>query len=126
MGVGAEFQVDLVGVIDEFLGKILPDQFGKFTAHLTGKGQLAVRKGARAGKAGGDGAGGLAVDAVTHFGFGAVTALHRFALFDQQDLEILGMAALAQQFQGGEDAGRTGADDDEIVLVLHGERVSFW
>ena len=54
-----------------------------------------------------------------HFRFGrivclgAVALFHRLAFFHQQDLLF---AAAAQQLHGGKDAGRAGANDDQIVL----------
>ena len=119
LGVGTEFQIDLVGVVDEFLGKILADEVGQLAAHLVTQGQFAVGKSARAGKSGGDGTGRLAVDADAGLVFGAVAFFHRLALFHQQDL--VGLVAFAQQFQGGEDAGRAGAYDNQVI---HGSGVS--
>ena len=113
MGVCAELQIDLVGVIDQLLRVKLADQAGQVAAHLMGEAQLAVRKGAGAGKTGGDVAVGLAVHAVAHLGLGAVALLHGLALFKDGDLLL---AALAQQLQRGEDAGRAGTDDDQVVL----------
>ena len=52
--------VNADGVVDQLLGKLLPDEGGQVAAHLIGKAQLAVRERARTGKAGGDGAGGAA------------------------------------------------------------------
>ena len=113
MGVGAELQIDLIGVVDELLRKLLSDEGGQVAAHLIGQAQLAVRERARTGKAGGDGAGGAAVDAVAHFGFGAVALFHGLALFHQQHLLF---AAVAQQLHSGKDAGRARTHDDQIVL----------
>ena len=111
--ISAEFQVDLIGVVDQFLGKVLTDQVGQFAADLVGQGQLAVRECARAGKAGGDGTGRLAVYADAGFILGAVALFHRLALFDEQN--FVGGAALAQQLQRGENAGRAGAYDDKVI-----------
>ena len=79
MGVCAELKIDLVGVVDKLLCKLLSDQGGQVAAHLIGEAQLAIREGTCTGKAGGDGAGGAAVDAVAHFGFGAVALFHGLA-----------------------------------------------
>ena len=117
MGVGAKFQVDFIGVVDQALGKFFADQLGQFAADLMGEGQFSVREGSGTGKSGGDGTGRLAVDTVAHFCFGAVALFHRFAFFNQQHA---GLAALAQQFQCGEDTGGAGADNDQIVRSLHG------
>ena len=113
MGVGTELEVDLIGVVDELLCELLADQGGQVAAHLIGEAQLAVRERACTGEAGGDGAGGAAVDAVAQLGLGAVALFHRLALFHQQDLFL---AAVAQQLYSGEDAGRTGTHNDQIVF----------
>lgn len=113
MGVSAELEVDLVGVVDELLCKLFADEAGQVAADLIGEAQLAVGEGARTGEAGGDGAGGAAVDAVADLGLGAVALFHRLAFFHQQDVLL---AAAAQQLHSGEDAGRAGTNDDEIVL----------
>ena len=113
MGVGTELEVDLIGVMDELLCELLSDQAGQVAAHLIGEAQLAVRERACTGEASGDGAGGAAVDAVAQLGLGAVALFHRLALFHQQDLFL---AAVAQQFYSGEDAGRTGTHNDQIVF----------
>ena len=113
MGVSAELEVDLVGVVDELLRKLFADEAGQVAADLIGEAQLAVGEGARTGEAGGDGAGGAAVDAVTDLGLGAVALFHRLAFFHQQDVLL---ASAAQQLHSGEDAGRAGTNDDEIVL----------
>ena len=113
MGVCAELQIDLIGVVDEFLRKLLPDEGGQVAAHLVGKAQLAVRERTRTGKAGGDGTGGAAVDTVAHLCLGAVAFFHRLALFHQQHLLF---AAVAQQLHSGKDAGRARTHNDQIVL----------
>ena len=113
MGVCAELKIDLVGVVDKLLCKLLSDQGGQVAAHLIGEAQLAIREGTCTGKAGGDGAGGAAVDAVAHFGFGAVALFHGLALFHQQHLLF---AAVAQQLHSGKNASRAGTDNDQIIL----------
>jgi len=113
MGVCAELQIDLIGVVDQLLGKLLPDEGGQVAAHLIGKAQLAVRERARTGKAGGDGAGGAAVDAVANLRLGAVALFHGLAFFHQQHLLF---AAVAQQLHSGKDAGRACAHNDQVVL----------
>ena len=99
--------------MDELLCELLADQAGQVAAHLIGEAQLAVRARACPGEAGGDGAGGAAVDAVAQLGLGAVALFHRLALFHQQDLFL---AAVAQQRYSSEDAGRTGTHNDQIVF----------
>ena len=47
------------------------------------------------------------------FILGAVALFHRLALFDEQN--FVGGAALAQQLQRGENAGRAGAYDDKVI-----------
>ena len=114
MGVSAELEVDLVGVVDELLCKLFADEAGQVAADLIGEAQLAVGEGACTGEAGGDGAGGAAVDAVAQLRLGTVALFHRLALFHQQDLLL---AAVAQQLHSGKDAGRAGTDDDQVVVV---------
>ena len=114
MGVGTEFEVDLIRVVDELLRELLADEAGQVAADLIGEAQLAVRESARTGEAGGDGAGGAAVDAVAQLCLGAVALFHRLAFFHQQDLLL---AAVAQQLHSGKDAGRAGTDDDQVVVV---------
>ena len=111
--VGAKLEVNFIGVVNKLLREILADQVGKLAADLIGQGQLAVRECARAGKAGGDGTGRLAVYADAGFILGAVALFHRLALFDEQN--FVGGAALAQQLQRGENAGRAGAYDDKVI-----------
>ena len=113
MGVCAELQINFIGVVDQLLRKLLPDEGGQVAAHLIRQAQLAVRERARTGKAGGDGAGGAAVDAVAYLCLGAVALFHRLALFHQQHLLF---AAVAQQLHSGKDAGRARTHDDQIVL----------
>ena len=117
MRVSAKFQIDLVSVVDQLLGKILTDQLRQLAANLIGEGQLAVRERTGTGKAGGDGAGGLAVHAVAGFIFGAVALFYRFALFNQADARAGSFAAFAQQFQCGKNTGRAGANDNQIIIV---------
>ena len=117
MRVSAKFQIDLVSVVDQLLGKILTDQLRQLAANLIGEGQLAVRERTGTGKAGGDGAGGFAVHAVAGFIFGAVALFYRFALFNQADARAGSFAAFAQQFQCGKNTGRAGANDNQIIIV---------
>ena len=119
LGVGAKFQVDAVGVVDEGLGQLLANEVGQLAADLAGQRQLAVRERPRAGKPGGDGAGRLAVDADAGLVFGAVALFDRFAFFHQQN--AVGAGAFAQQLQRGKDAGRAGAYNDQVI---HGGAIS--
>ena len=75
--------------------------------------QFAVRERAGTREAGGDGAGGAAVDAVAQLCLGAVAFFHRLALFHQQHLLF---AAVAQQLHSGKNASRAGTDNDQIIL----------
>ena len=45
--VRAEFEINLVGIVDELLREIVPYEFGKLAAHFVRKRQFAVRKRAR-------------------------------------------------------------------------------
>ena len=112
MFVGAEFQIDPVGVVDEFDGEILTDERRQVAADLGGERQFPVRESARTGEAGGDMAIGFAVHALFRLALGAATFFNRLTLFDDQN-GLFG--ALTEQFDGGEDAGRSGTDDNNIV-----------
>ena len=63
MGIRAELKVDLVGIVDGFLCKLLADKLREITADLAGQGQLSVGESACAGESGGDVAIGLAIHA---------------------------------------------------------------
>ena len=111
--VGAELEVDLVGVVDGLLGQALANERGQVAADLTGQGELAVRERARAGKARGDMADGLAVHADAGLGLGAA-ALFKGAAF--LDHHYLLLAAPAQHLERREYTGRSRADDDDICI----------
>ena len=111
--LGAQMTDGAVHQLQAGVDGVLADLLGQVAADLIGEAQLAVGEGACTGEAGGDGAGGAAVDAVAQFGLGAVALFHRLALFHQQDLFL---AAVAQQLYSGEDAGRTGTHNDQIVF----------
>ena len=113
--VCAEFEIDLVGIIDQLLRKCRADQIRQVAADLIGKTQFAVRERARAGKAGRDGAGGLAVDAFAGLRLRAMPLFHRFAFFNQQNLCF---ALIPQHFKRGEDTRRSRADDNQIEIHL--------
>ena len=113
MGVRAKLQIDLIGIIDQLLGELLADEGGQVAADLIGEAQFAVRERAGTREAGGDGAGGAAVDAVAQLCLGAVAFFHRLAFFHQQDVLF---AAVAQQLHSGKNTGRAGAHNDQIVL----------
>ena len=111
VGVRAEFQIDGVGVVDGLLREPCADERRQIAADLVGEGELAVGESARAGKAGRDVAVGLAVHAPAGLGLGAVALLDALAFFHERDVAFV---ALADELQGGEYAGRTGADDQNI------------
>ena len=115
MLVCAEVQIDPIRVIDSLLRQLRGNEGRQIAAHLIAQGQLAVRKCAGAGKAGGDVAVGLAVDALFRLVLGAVAVFHRLSLFHHDDFLL---TALLDHFQGGEDAGRAGADDNNIRIHM--------
>ena len=111
MGVGPEFEVDLVGIVNQLLGKVRADQVRQVAAHLVGEGKLAVGEGSGPRKAGGDVAVGLAVHAAAGLVLRAMAFLDRLPLFDDGNPLP---ASLPEEFQGGKDAGRAGADDEQV------------
>ena len=111
--VRTEIQIDLVSVVDGLLRQLRGDEGGQIAAHFIAEGQLAVGKSAGTGEAGGDVAVGLAVDTLLRLVLGAVAVFYRLALFYHDDFLL---AALLDHFQGGEDAGRAGADDNNICV----------
>ena len=42
MCIRDRLQIDLIGVVDQLLGKLLPDEGGQVAAHLIGEAQLAL------------------------------------------------------------------------------------
>ena len=88
LGVSAELEVDLVGVVDEFLGKILADQVGQFAADLVGQGQLAVRECTCTRKSRCDMAVGLTVNTVLCFCLSTASFFYRSTLFDYQNFFV--------------------------------------
>ena len=111
--VRAEFEIDTVRIFDGLLRRVRADERGQIAADLVAERKLAVGEGARAGKAGRDGAVGLAVEAAFCFRLGAVAVFHGLALFDDGDLFA---AAETKHFHRGEDAGRAGADNDDVCF----------
>ena len=112
MGVRAEFQVDLVRIVNEGLGKVRADEVREIAADLVVQRELAVRECACAGEAGRDVAG-LAVHALLRLALRAGALFHALALFDHQNLLV---CAAAEQLDGRKDAGRTGTNNDQIIL----------
>ena len=115
VAVRAEFEVDAVGVVDQILRVLRADERREIAADLVRKGELAIRKRARAGKAGGDVAIRAAVDAVLGDGFRAAALFNRLTLFHDGDVLF---ASPANHFNRGEDARRTRADDDDIGIHI--------
>ena len=113
MAVGAELQVYLVRIINGLLRLVRADEGRQVAAHLIAEGQLPVGESARAGKAGGDMAVGLAVDAPAGPALGTPAVLYRAALLHD---EYLLLAAFFEHLQRGKDPGGARADDDDIWL----------
>ena len=111
MGIGAEVEVDFVGIVDDLLHPVNAEQLGQITADIAGQRQLPVREGTRAGKSGGDVAIGLAVHAVSGLCLGAGAVFHCFSFFNDDDFLF---TAVPEHFDGGENPRRTGSDDQDI------------
>jgi len=105
----------LVGVTDRLLRKRLPDKLRQIAADVTAQGELSVGKRARAGKAGGDMAVGLAVHTDAGLAFWAAAVFDGLAFFHDGDVLF---AAAADQFDGRKDAGRPGTDNDDVRFHL--------
>ena len=90
---------------------VFADQLRQVAANLRAEGQLTVRKRARAGKACCNMAVRLAVHAAAGLGLGTFARFNGTAFFQQQNFLL---AAAAQKLHRGKNAGRTGADDDDI------------
>ncbi len=116
VGVGAVAEVDLVGIADGLLHLVRPHQVGQVASHLAAEGKFAVGEGAGAGEAGGDVAVGLAVHTLPGLVLGAAAVLDGGALLHDEDALP---AAKAPQLQGGEDARRARADDDDVGVCVH-------
>ena len=113
MGICAEFQIDLIGIINGLLYQLRADKGGQVSADFTGERELAVGKCTGAGKAGGDVAVRLTVDTVTGMLFCTAALLDGQPLFDHDNLFV---RAGSDQLQCSENAGRTGADDNDICF----------
>ncbi len=113
MLVRAEFEIDIIRIVDEFLRKILSDEFGKRTAYFVGQGKFAVRKRASTRKSGGDMAIGFAIHAFASLRFGATSVLDRLTLFKDNDFFI---GTALDKFESGENARRTCADYTYVVF----------
>ena len=113
MLVRAEFQIDLICVVDHLLGKIFPDQRGQIPAHLTAEGEFAVGEGPGPGKTGGDMAERFAGHALSGLIFGAVSLLNGAAFFHNYDFLIL---FIPDQLQGCKDPRRSCTNDYNVIL----------
>ena len=111
--VRAEFQINAVGVVDRLLCAFFADERRQVAADLAGQGQLPVRERTCARKAGGNVAIGLAVHAFAGLRLRAPAVFNGKAFFDHQDLL---RAAPADHFQRSENAGRPGANDDNVCI----------
>ena len=110
--IGAEGEIDLIGVVDELLRVVLADEFGKIAAHFVVQRELAVREGARAREARRDVAG-FAGGAAARLGFGALAVFDGGAFIDEKDGTRI---ALFFELECRKDARGACTDDDGIVF----------
>ena len=111
--VGAELEVNAVGIVDDLLRLTLADERGQIAADIAAQRELAVRERARAGETGRDVAIRLAVHALAGLGLRAAAVFNGLPLLDHDDLF---RGAAAQQFQRRKDTGRARADNDNICV----------
>ena len=111
--IGAELEINAVGIVDDLLRLPLADKRGQVAADIAAQRELAVRECARAGETGRDVAIRLAVHALAGLGLRAAAVFNGLPLFDHDDLL---RGAAAQQFQCREDTGRARADNDNICV----------
>ena len=102
-------------LILSLLGLLMAHVLVDVSADFIGQGELAVRKRAGAGPAVHNAAG-VAVNALAEFSGGTGAAGDGSAGIDNQDRAF---RTNRGQLHGGEDAGRTGTDDDGIKTCLH-------
>ena len=114
--VRAELQIDAVGVVYGLLGETFANERRQVAADVAAKAELAVRKRAGAGKAGGYVAHGLAVHADSGLGLGAAAARQLTALFDH---DYFLLASAAEHFQRREDAAGTRTDNYNISVHIY-------
>ena len=81
MGIRSEFQINLISLVNGFLGLSVTDEGWEVPTDLTAQGELSVRKSTCAGKAGGDVAIWLTVDALLCFLLGTAALLDGLSLF---------------------------------------------
>ena len=108
--VCAEFKIDLIGVLDQFLHGFKADEIGKIAAHVCGEGKFSVRKSPRAGKARRDRAV-LAIHTNAGLAFGASALFDSRTFFNKSDLFF---AALSDKFDRRKNACRTCSDNQNI------------
>lgn len=113
MGISAEFQVDLIGIMNGLLGQLRADQGRQITAHLIAQREFSIRKCTGTGKTGGDVTVRFAVHALFGLVLGAVALFYRLALFDHDDFLL---AAFFEHLQCGKDPRGTCADNDNICV----------
>ena len=121
MGIGTELKVDGVGVVDHLLGILRADETRQIAADLFAEREFAVRERAGTRESRRD-VTGLAVHALFGFHFGADALFDRLPLFDDQDLLF---GAAAKHLDRGENAGRTCADDNDVIGSVHNGNLSF-
>ena len=111
--VRAEFEIDLVRVVDEILRLVPAYELGKLAAHLRRKRKFAVRKRARTRKSRGDVAVRTAVAAGTALRLGAPAPFDGQTLFDEDDAPLV---TLPEQFERGEYPGGTRTHYGDVVF----------
>lgn len=110
LGIRAVREVYFIGIFDERLRLILPDEFGQFPAYVRGKGKLAVRKRTRPRKPRGD----VAVSAMhadARFRLGTRPFFNGGALFHYGYFAFI---SFVEQFERGKYACRPRAYDQCI------------
>ena len=111
--VRAEFEINLVGIVDEFLREIVPYEFGKLAAHFVRKRQFAVRKRARTRKSRRNVAVRLAVAARSAVSLGTLPLFDGLSFFDDDHFLV---ASAAQKFNRRKNARRTRSDYADVIL----------
>lgn len=111
MFVGAEFEIDLIRIVDGILRQRFADQLRKISPDLAAQRQFSVRERARPRKARRDMAIGLAIHTFLRLDFRTMTIFHRLPLLDDDDFFL---AVLPQHLDRREDTRRPRAYDDYI------------
>lgn len=86
--IGAELEINAVGIVDDLLRLPLADKRGQVAADIAAQRELAVRECARAGETGRDVAIRLAVHALAGLGLRAAAVFNGLPLFDHDDLPV--------------------------------------